>query len=68
MSSEVARILSAANTEGSRAAHAWAHTGLHLPQRRQSLMESEIVLISDCVHDQRFMVAKQAEARSIGAA
>ncbi len=25
-----------------------AHTGLHLPQRRQSLMASEIVLMSDC--------------------
>jgi hypothetical protein len=48
MSSEVARILS--RGEYSRLARGTcvAHTGLHFPQRRQSLMASEMVLMSDC--------------------
>src|SRR5476651_1346638 len=48
ISDDVARIFS--RGEYSRFARGtWvAHTGLHLPQRRQSLMASEIVLMSDC--------------------
>src|SRR5687767_15980368 len=48
ISNEVARIL--LRGEYSRLARGTcvAHTGLHLPQRRQSLIASEIELMSDC--------------------
>src|SRR5512145_479478 len=48
ISSEVARIL--LRGEYSRLARGTCveHTGLHLPQRRQSLMASEIEAMSDC--------------------
>src|SRR5580698_7425350 len=48
ISRDVARILS--RGEYSRLARGtWvAQTGLHFPQRRQSLMASEIVLMSEC--------------------
>src|SRR5471032_174364 len=48
ISEDVAKILS--RGEYSKLARGtWvAHTGLHLPQRKQSLMASEIVLMSEC--------------------